>query len=252
MASLLNLSDRVAVVTGATRGIGWATARLIAQHGGTVILTGGAQTDLLEQRKQQLRAAFDTPVDALRCDAGSPTEVRDLYAEIFKRHRRLDILVNNAGVLEDSLLGMVSPTLVAKTFHVNVDGVLFNMQYASRMMARQKSGSIVNVSSIIGQTGNVGQTVYGGSKAAVIGMTLSAAKELAPSGIRVNAVAPGFIETDMTKALSPEKYRERLQSIKMGRIGTAEDVGQAILFLVSDMSAYITGQVLGVNGGMLI
>jgi 3-oxoacyl-[acyl-carrier protein] reductase len=252
MASPLNLSDRVAVVTGATRGIGWATARLIAECGGTVILTGSTQSDLLEQRRDELHAEFGTAVDAFRCDAGSPTEVRDLYSEIFKRYKRLDILVNNAGILEDGLLGMVSPAVVAKTFRVNVDGVIFNMQYASRMMARHRSGSIVNLSSIIGQTGNAGQTVYSGSKAAVIGLTLSAAKELAPSGIRVNAVAPGFIETDMTKSLPPEKYLERKQSIKMGRIGTAKDVGNAILFLVSDMSTYVTGQVLGVNGGMLI
>jgi 3-oxoacyl-[acyl-carrier protein] reductase len=178
--------------------------------------------------------------------------VRDLYAQIFKRYKRVDILVNNAGVLEDSLVGMVSPAALAKTFHVNVNGVIFNIQYASRMMARQRRGSIVNVSSIIGQSGNAGQTVYGGSKAAVIGITLSAAKELASSGIRVNAVAPGFIETDMTSALPPEKYRERTLSIKMGRVGVADDVANAILFLVSDMSAYVTGQVLGVNGGMLI
>lgn len=252
MASLLTLSDRIAVVTGATRGIGWATARLLAQHGATVILTGHAHTDLLDRRSDQLRSEFGGTVDGFRCDVGAANEVRDLYTEIFKRYKRLDILVNNAGVLEDGLVGMVSPTALTRTFRVNVDGVIFNTQYASRMMARRGSGAIVNVSSIIGQTGNAGQTVYGGSKAAVIGITLSAAKELAPAGIRVNAVAPGFIETDMTSTLPPDKYRERAQSIKMGRVGTAEDVGKAILFLVSDMSAYVTGQVLGVNGGMLI
>lgn len=252
MELFLNLTDRVAVVTGSTRGIGWATARLLASQGATVVLTGSTQSALLEQRQEQLRTEFGVTVEAMACDVGEPTAVRDLYAEVFKRHKRLDILVNNAGVLHDALLGMVSVASAARTFRVNVDGVLFNMQYASRMMARQRSGAIVNVSSIIGQFGNAGQTIYGGSKAAVIGMTLSAAKELAPLGVRVNAVAPGFIETDMIKSLPPQKYRERQGSIKMGRIGTPEDVGKAILFLVSDLSSYVTGQVLGVNGGMLI
>jgi 3-oxoacyl-[acyl-carrier protein] reductase len=135
---------------------------------------------------------------------------------------------------------------------VNTLGPLFHLQEASRLMSRKNSGSIINLTSIIGRFGNAGQAAYASSKAAVIGLTLSAAKELAPKGIRVNAVAPGFIETDMTSQLSPEKRSALLGSIKMGRAGSPEDVARAILFLASDLSGYVTGQVIGVDGGMLV
>ena len=171
---------------------------------------------------------------------------------IKKNVGQLDAVVNNAGILDDALLGMVNEKQVSHTLAVNTEAVIYHMQYASRLMMKQKSGSIVNVSSIIGRVGNAGQTVYGASKAAVIGATYSASKELAPYNIRVNAVAPGFIETAMTKQLSQEKYEQRLSEIKMGRIGTAEEVANVILFLASDYSSYVTGQVIGVDGGMVI
>ena len=165
---------------------------------------------------------------------------------------QLDAVVNNAGILDDALLGMVNEQQLSRTFAVNTEAVIFHMQYASRLMMKQKSGSIINVSSIIGRVGNIGQTVYSASKAAVIGATYSAAKELAVHNIRVNAVAPGFIETDMTKQLSANKFEERLKEIKMGRIGKAEEVANVIIFLASDQSTYVTGQVIGVDGGMVI
>lgn len=252
MESLLNLKGKVALVTGSRRGIGWACVNLLAQHGATVLLNGRINSNLLHARVEEIKAKYGTEAEGLPFDVGSPDAVRDCYTTIFKKYKRLDILVNNAGVLDDNLLGMVSPENIAQTFRVNVEGVVLNMQYASRLMARNGSGSIVNLSSIIGRVGNTGQVVYGGSKAAVIGMTLSAAKELAPANIRVNAVAPGFIDTDMTRQLSPEKYQERLASLRMKRIGTPEDVAKTVLFLVSDLSAYVTGQILGVDGGMII
>ena len=135
---------------------------------------------------------------------------------------------------------------------MNVFASLYHMQYAARLMTRNNAGSIINIASIIGRFGNAGQTVYGASKAAVIGATQSAAKELAPQSIRVNAIAPGFIDTDMVHQLAEDKFRERLASIRMGRIGQPADIANAALFLASDLSAYVTGQVLGVDGGMIV
>ena len=252
MESLLTLKGKVALVTGSTRGIGWACAKLLAQYGATVLVNGRSDSDLLRARVVEIRSSYGTEAEGVPFDVASPDAVKEWYGRIFKMHRRLDILVNNAGVLDDNLLGMVSAQSIAQTFSVNVEGVLLNMQYASRLMTRHGSGSIINLSSIIGRVGNVGQVVYGGSKAAVIGMTLSAAKELAPANIRVNAIAPGFIDTDMTRQLPPEKYQERLASIRMNRIGTPEDVANVVLFLASDLSSYVTGQIVGVDGGMII
>ncbi len=252
MESPLTLQGKVALITGSTRGIGWACARLMARQGAVVLLNGVSSRELLDGRVAELKAETGAEVDGLAFDVASPTAVRDAYAAIFKKYKRLDVLVNNAGILEDNLLGMITPENIARVFEVNVTGAILNMQYASRLMARNQGGSIVNLSSIIGREGNAGQVVYGGSKAAVIGLTLSAAKELAPQGIRVNAVAPGFIDTDMTRRLPKEKYEQRLSGIRMGRIGTPEDVARAILFFASDLSAYVTGQVLGVDGGMQI
>jgi 3-oxoacyl-[acyl-carrier protein] reductase len=247
----LNLEGNVAFVTGSTRGIGWAVARTLALHGASVILNGRAR-ERLEERSTELAAETGRPVDVLVGDVGDPATVKGWYQQIFKAHRKLDVLVNNAGILEDALLGMIPDDLVTRTFSVNVVGAIHNLQGAARLMSRNGRGSIVNLASIIGVRGNEGQSVYGASKAAVIGLTLSASKELAPRNIRVNAVAPGFIDTDMTRALPREKFEERVRSVKMGRIGLPEDVANAVLFLASDLSTYVTGQVLGVDGGMLV
>jgi 3-oxoacyl-[acyl-carrier protein] reductase len=252
MESLLNLRGKIALVTGSTRGIGWACAQLLAQHGATVLLNGRTNSDLLHARVEEIKSSCGTEADGFAFDVGLPNVVKECYTAIFKKYKRLDILVNNAGILDDNLLGMVSLDNIQRTFHVNVQGVILNMQYASRLMGRNTSGTIINLSSIIGRVGNVGQVVYGGSKAAVIGITLSAAKELAPTGIRVNAIAPGFIDTDMTRQLPPEKFQERLAGIRMKRIGTPEDVARAVLFFASDLSSYVTGQILGVDGGMAV
>jgi 3-oxoacyl-[acyl-carrier protein] reductase len=252
MESTLTLKGKVALVTGSTRGIGWACAKLFAQCGATVILNGVSQAGALKSKVEELRSVGGGIVDGLLFDVSNHEEVKKAYNHIFQEFKRLDVLVNNAGILEDGLIGMISQDAIERTMKTNVYGVILNVQYASRLMMRNRGGSIINMTSIIGRVGNAGQVVYGGSKSAVIGITLSAAKELAQQNIRVNAIAPGFIETDMVKKLPEEKYQERLKSIKMNRIGTPEDVAHAALFFASDLSSYVTGQILGVDGGMLI
>lgn len=245
------LKEKVMFITGATRGIGYATAIQAAKQRWTLILNGRDEARL-QEIKEELVSLYSTTVHISSYDVCDIDSIKKAFMWIKKNVGQLDAVVNNAGILDDALLGMINEKQVSNTLAVNTEAVIYHMQYASRLMMKQKSGSIVNVSSIIGRVGNTGQTVYGASKAAVIGATYSAAKELAPYNIRVNAVAPGFIETDMTKQLSQEKYEQRLSEIKMGRIGTAEEVANVILFLASDYSSYVTGQVIGVDGGMVI
>ena len=246
------LQGKVSFITGSTRGIGWATAREFARHGATVILNHRGSAALLEERCRELEAEFHGTVMGLAADVTDAPVVKNCYVEIFRRFKRLDVLVNNAGILQGALLGMIADETMRAVIDTNLVGSLVHLQEASRLMARSRRGSIINVSSIIGRFGTDGQTVYAASKAGVIGMTMAAAKELAPKNIRVNAVAPGFIDTAMTRQLPPEKFQQTLAGIRMGRMGTTEEVAQAIVFLASDMSSYVTGQVLGVDGGMII
>jgi 3-oxoacyl-[acyl-carrier protein] reductase len=249
---LLELAGKVCLVTGASRGIGRASARLLALSGANVVLVGRDEQALSQATQEINRDAGAERARPHLCDVTDEAAVRDLYQAVFKSFKRLDVLVANAGVLDDALIGMVSRPQIERVFSVNTFGVLYCAQYASRLMARSGGGSIVNITSIIGTHGNPGQAVYGGSKAAVIGITKSLAKELAPQNVRVNAVAPGFIDTDMTRGLPPEKYEARARSIGMGRVGTAEDIAKVVLFLASDLSAYVTGQIIGVDGAMVI
>jgi 3-oxoacyl-[acyl-carrier protein] reductase len=245
------LREKVAVVTGAARGIGFATAQSFAQAGAHVVLMD-LSTSSLEQACARIRAdQHDAQVEAIACNVADPHSVRDAFQAVFRSQRKLHALVANAGVLNDALIGMVTRQQIEDTFGTNAFGTLYCAQYASRLIARSGGGSIINISSILGRYGNAGQTVYGGSKAAIIGITQSLAKELAPQAIRVNAIAPGFIDTAMTRSLSAEKFAERLASVKMGRIGAPEEVASVALFLASDMSSYVTGQVIGVDGAMV-
>lgn len=245
------LANKHILITGASRGIGAAIARLFAAHG-AILYLNGRDSETLDGLCSKLSSEFGISCHPLPFDVSDSSAVKHGFQHLFELTKQLDVLVNNAGILEDALLSMVSQPQLENTFKTNTFSVLYCSQYASRLMQRKGSGSIINLASIIGRVGNAGQTAYGGSKAAVIGMTLSMAKELAPAQIRVNAIAPGFIDTEMTRSLPAEKYQQRLQSIAMGRIGTAEDIANTALYLASDLSTYVTGQVIGVDGGMLI
>jgi len=246
------LAGKIALITGSTRGIGWATAEAFAEHGATVILNGHSSQEALDQRVADIRARFGVSCIGVRGDVSDGTAVKACYMDIFKQFKRLDVLVNNAGIMQDALLGMIPEPLVRHSLEVNLLGSIFHLQEASRLMGRNRSGSIINLSSIIGSRGKEGQAVYGTTKAGIIGLTLSAAKELAPKGIRVNAVTPGLIKTDLLKDIPEQKMAEALSGIKMGRMGEPKDVANVIVFLASDLAAYVTGQVLGVDGGMVL
>lgn len=248
----IDLTGRTALVTGSSRGIGYAIAERLLAAGATVVINGRAASEHLERARADLTAAHPGRVHVCEGDVGDAGQAKQIVRSAFETNRRLDILVNNAGVLRDALIGMIAETEMQETLRINLMGVINMTQAAGRLMARGKSASIINISSIIGTHGNRGQLVYGASKAGVIGATLSAAKELAPQGVRVNAIAPGFIRTAMISHLSPELHRQRLSSIAMGRVGEPEDVANLALFLASDLSGYVTGQVIGVDGGMTI
>jgi len=250
--STWGLEGRVAIVTGASRGIGWATARLMAKDGAHVVLVSRGESGPLEARAAELETQSGCKCLAIVADVASATDVGNVYKRAFAEFRRLDVLVNNAGMLCDGLVGMISEERIARALDVNLAGSIRNLQMAARLMGRTGGGSIINMSSIMGTRGGAGQVVYSTTKAGIIGMTLAAAKELAPKRIRVNAIAPGYIATDMIRGLPEEIQRARLAAIPLGRIGDPEDVAKAILFLASDHAAYITGQVLGVDGGMVI
>jgi 3-oxoacyl-[acyl-carrier protein] reductase len=252
MPSPWTLEGKVAYVTGSTRGIGNAIAWTFADLGATVVVNGHTVEDAPETLADELSGRFGTPCIGIRADQRDPEAIKRAYARIFQAYGRLDVLVNNAGTVDDALLGMIAEDSLIEGFAVHALAAVRNTQLASRLMRRHGSGSIINLSSIMGVLGNQGEVVYAGAKAAVIGITKSAAKELAPVGIRVNAIAPGFIDTDLTRALTPEVHAQRLASVGMGRIGRPQDVANVALFLAGDLSAYVTGQVIGVDGAMVV
>ena len=245
------LDGKVCLVTGASRGIGAATGKRVAREG--AVVDANARTPKnLDDLCIELSEKYNTTVKALYFDVRDEAAAKKAVLQIRKETGRLDILVNNAGVMKDALIGMISKDLMQEMFDINVFGVMNLLQLASKIMMFQKSGSIINLSSIVGLEGIPGKLVYSAAKGAVAAMTKTAAKELASQGIRVNAVAPGMIDTDMLKSVGDEKMKEQLANIRMGRLGTPEEVADAILFLASDLSGYITGEILGVNGSAMV
>lgn len=241
----------VVLITGASRGIGRAIALRCAAESQQTVLCA-RDVDSLTKIAGECRALgapepYCASLDLERCE-----DIQPLFQGIFKRFGRLDGLVNNAGILHEGLLGMIRPEVIDRVLSVNVKAPLMMTQYAARLMSRHNTGSIINLASIMGMRGASGLSLYAASKAALVGATLSASKELASKGIRVNAVSPGFISTDMTSNLTEVAYQSRIASIGLGRPGTPEEVANLVWFLLSDKSAYLTGQIIGIDGQMTV
>ena len=243
------LSGKVALVTGASRGIGRATALRLASDGAKVALNFASNVSKAEEVKREIEAAGSEAM-LLQGDVSKLEVVTELVQKIVDAWGRLDILVNNAGIARDNLLLKMSEDDFDKVIATNLKGVFNCTKAVTKIMMKQRGGRIVNMSSVVALRGNVSQANYAAAKAGIIGLTKSAARELASRGVTVNAVAPGFIDTDMTAALSEKVKEVLLKEIPAGRMGTPEDVANAVAFLVSDQAAYITGQVLSVNGGL--
>lgn len=245
------LTGKVCLVTGTSRGIGAETARRFAEEG-AVVYANAVTEGCIDERSKQWEADYKTSVIPLYFDVTDENAAKQAMMRIKKEQGRLDVLVNNAGIMRDALIGMINKKLMEEIFSVNVFAVMNMLQLANKLMSRQKSGSIINLSSIVGVEGNTGQLVYSASKGAVAALTKTASKELSPNNIRVNAIAPGMIDTDMFRGVGDEKMNAHLKNIKMGRLGTPTDVANAIVFLASDLSEYISGQILGVDGEAMV
>lgn len=238
-----------ALVTGGSRGIGRAIAVTLAAAGLQVYLTYVSKPDEAEQTVSAIEQAGGT-ARAFRVDVADAASVAAFFQDEIKDKVSLEVLVNNAGITKDGLVLRMKDEDFDRVLGVNLRGAFVCLREAAKIMTRQRRGRIVNIASVVGQMGNAGQINYAAAKAGLIGVTKSAAKELAGRSITVNAVAPGFIETDMTAALSDEARQAYARAIPLGRLGTAQDVADAVAFLCSDRASYITGAVLNVNGGM--
>ena len=245
------LAGKRALITGASRGIGSAVAKAFAAQGANLVLLARRE-DLLSQLQNELSTQYDIEVAIAVVDLCDTQKLKDTFAQLSKDNKIIDILVNNAGVMRDATLQMAKDEMMYEVINTNLMGTIQCSKYALKHFIKNKGGVVINLSSIIGTNGNLGQTIYSASKAGVIGFTKSLAKELAPLNIRVNAIAPGFIDTDMTRGMDAKFYEKNLASIGMKRIGKPNDIAQLAVFLACDMSAYVTGQILGVDGGMII
>ena len=247
----MNAEKKVAVVTGASRGIGRAIAMELASEGAFVIINYNGSKEKAEEVKACIQKQGGQ-AEISQCNVADFDACKEFIETVIKEHGRIDILVNNAGITKDGLLMKMSEEDFDKVLDTNLKGAFHTIRFALRQMIRQRSGRIINMASVVGVSGNAGQANYAASKAGVIGLTKTAAREVASRRITVNAVAPGFIETDMTDVL-PEKVKEAsISQIPLGTFGKAEDVANAVAFLASDEAGYITGQVLHVDGGMVM
>ena len=244
------LEGKIALITGASRGIGRGIAKAFAAQGAAVAFTYLSSVEKGQALEAEL-AGEGIRAKGYRPDASDFDQAQALVDEVIKDFGRIDILVNNAGITRDGLLMRMSKDQWDAVIHANLDSVFNLTKGVQRYMLKQRSGSIINMSSVVGIKGNAGQANYAASKAGIIGFTKSVALELGSRGIRCNAIAPGFIATEMTESLDPKVLEGWLESIPLKRAGTVEDIANACLYLGSDLSSYVTGQVLSVNGGML-
>ena len=248
MGKKLKLKGRVALITGAAQGIGKSIALLLAQNGADIVVSD-INLERAEETAKEIES-IGSQAMAIKVDVANLKNVEQMVEAILEKFGKIDILVNNAGITRDKLILRMTEEDWDAVLNVNLKGTFNCTKVVVRHMAKQRSGKIVSIASVVGEMGNAGQANYSASKAGVIGLTKTIAREFAQRGINVNAIAPGYIETPMTEIL-PEKVKEELkQLIPMERLGKPEDVAEAVLFLVSEESNYITGQVLNVNGGI--
>lgn len=245
------LQGKVAVVTGAGRGIGKAIALKLASMGAKLVLNYRSSLAQMEDLLSELKS-MNCEAVAVCADISHEEDAKKLIEEAMKQYGSIDILVNNAGITKDNLMMRMSGADFDAVLDTNLKGTFYCMKYAANQMMKQRRGRIINMASVVGIAGNAGQANYAASKAGVIGLTKSAARELAPRNITVNAVAPGFIKTDMTDILKDNVKEACIQNIPLKRFGDASDVAEAVAFLASEAAAYITGQVLQVDGGMVM
>jgi 3-oxoacyl-[acyl-carrier protein] reductase len=248
----MSQSGRVAVITGGSKGIGRAVALKFAEEQARIVLVHYDQDDSAADETIRMLVQHGSEAESHRVDVSSYEAVGDLFEDILARLKKVDVLVNNAGITRDSLLMRMTVEDWDTVLSVNLKSVFNVTRHAVRAMVKQRDARIVNIASVVGQMGNAGQANYSASKAGIMGFTKTVAREVAGRGITVNAVAPGFIDTEMTSSL-PEKRKEGfLQQIPLGRMGRPEDVAEAVYWLCSEGAGYITGQVIHVNGGMLM
>lgn len=246
-----NLSGKVALVTGAGRGIGAQIAKKLAANGAVVVINYSGNDEAAAKTVSEIEAAGSKAV-AYRCNVADYEAVAKMTAFIIEEYKTIDILVNNAGITKDGLIMRMGEDDFDSVINVNLKGTFNCIKHVSRQMIKQRAGRIINMSSVVGIAGNAGQINYAASKAGVIGITKSAAKELASRSITVNAIAPGYIDTDMTSVLSDSVKENVMKAIPLGRMGNVDDIANIAAFLASEEAAYITGQVISVDGGMNI
>jgi len=245
----MSLQGQIALITGGSRGIGSAVALALGGVGAHVVINYRANRVAAERTLEDL-VAKGAQGELAQFDISNESQIEEGIKKIVDVHEKIDILVNNAGVTSDSLLMRMKAEDWDRVVGTNLKGTVLCTKAVSRSMIRQRYGRIINLSSVVGQTGNAGQSLYAATKAGVLGFTKAVAREVASRGITVNAVAPGFIETEMTAQLSEKLREEFLHSIPLGRFGTCEEVAQVVAFLAGPVAGYITGQVIGVNGGL--
>lgn len=244
----MKLKNQVAFVTGGAQGIGKAICEFLAKEGANIVVSD-INIESATKTADEIKSSYSVETFPIKCNVASLTEMTDAIKKTIERFGRIDILVNNAGITKDSLIMRMKEEDWDAVINVNLKGVFNGIKAVSQIMMKQKYGRIVNIASIVGQMGNVGQANYSASKGGVIALTKTAARELASRNITVNAIAPGFIDTEMTRVL-PEDVKTKLkEQIPMGTLGLPEDIAKAVVFLCAD-APYITGQVIAVNGGM--
>lgn len=243
------LEEKVAVVTGAGRGIGRGIALALAREGAMVVVNYNGSAARAKEVVSTIEEGGGRAVP-VQCDVSDFEAAKEFYANIVKEYGRIDILVNNAGITKDNLIMKMSEEEFQSVIQTNLAGTFHGVKFVSRPMMKQRGGRIINIASVAGVVGNMGQANYSASKAGVIGLTKSMAKELASRNITVNAIAPGFVETEMTDVLSDSVKEAAVATIPLGRFGQVEDIAETAVFLASDRAKYITGQVICVDGGI--